>query len=219
MKKVGEKMFTGIVEDIGAVKTLQSDKQSMEITVVSKKMIEDIKLGDSIAVNGVCLTVTRFNELELTMDVMPETVRATNLQQLAVGDPVNLERAMSANGRFGGHFVSGHVDGVGKILRKRPFANAVYIDIELSKELTSYCIPKGSITIDGTSLTLFHVEENGITVSLIPHTYKETILGMKKIGALVNIETDLVGKYILHQLKSGQESPTITRDFLAQNGF
>ncbi|MFJ8519733.1 riboflavin synthase [Lysinibacillus xylanilyticus] len=212
-------MFTGIVEDIGAVKTLQSDKQSMEITVVSKKMIEDVKLGDSIAVNGVCLTVTRFNELELTMDVMPETVRATNLQQLAVGDPVNLERAMSANGRFGGHFVSGHVDGVGKILRKRPFANAVYIDIELSKELTSYCIPKGSITIDGTSLTLFHVEENGITVSLIPHTYKETILGMKKIGALVNVETDLVGKYILHQLKSGQESPTITRDFLAQNGF
>ncbi|MCY9547862.1 riboflavin synthase [Lysinibacillus xylanilyticus] len=212
-------MFTGIVEDIGTVKTLQSDKQSMEITVVSKKMIEDVKLGDSIAVNGVCLTVTRFNELELTMDVMPETVRATNLQQLAVGDPVNLERAMSANGRFGGHFVSGHVDGVGKILRKRPLANAVYIDIELSKELTSYCIPKGSITIDGTSLTLFHVEENGVTVSLIPHTYKETILGMKKIGALVNVETDLVGKYILHQLKSRQESPTITRDFLAQNGF
>ncbi|MED3802632.1 riboflavin synthase [Lysinibacillus xylanilyticus] len=212
-------MFTGIVEDIGTVKTLQSDKQSMEITVVSKKMIEDVKLGDSIAVNGVCLTVTRFNELELTMDVMPETVRATNLQQLAVGDPVNLERAMSANGRFGGHFVSGHVDGVGKILRKRPLANAVYIDIELSKELTSYCIPKGSITIDGTSLTLFHVEENGVTVSLIPHTYKETILGMKKMGALVNVETDLVGKYILHQLKSRQESPTITRDFLAQNGF
>ncbi|MFJ5564646.1 riboflavin synthase [Lysinibacillus xylanilyticus] len=212
-------MFTGIVEDIGTVKTLQSDKQSMEITVVSKKMIEDVKLGDSIAVNGVCLTVTRFNELELTMDVMPETVRTTNLQQLAVGDPVNLERAMSANGRFGGHFVSGHVDGVGKILRKRPLANAVYIDIELSKELTSYCIPKGSITIDGTSLTLFHVEENGVTVSLIPHTYKETILGMKKIGALVNVETDLVGKYILHQLKSRQESPTISRDFLAQNGF
>ncbi|MFJ8512051.1 riboflavin synthase [Lysinibacillus xylanilyticus] len=212
-------MFTGIVEDIGTVKTLQIDKQSMEITVVSKKMIEDVKLGDSISVNGVCLTVTRFNELELTMDVMPETVRATNLQQLAVGDPVNLERAMSANGRFGGHFVSGHVDGVGKILRKRPLANAVYIDIELSKELTSYCIPKGSITIDGTSLTLFHVEENSVTVSLIPHTYKETILGMKKIGALVNVETDLVGKYILHQLKSRQESPTITRDFLAQNGF
>lgn len=219
MKKVGGKMFTGIVEDIGTVKTLQSDKQSMEITVVSKKMIEDVRLGDSLAVNGVCLTVTHFNELELTMDVMPETVRATNLQQLAVGDPVNLERAMSANGRFGGHFVSGHVDGVGKILRKRPLANAVYIDIELSKELTSYCIPKGSITIDGTSLTLFHVEENGVTVSLIPHTYKETILGMKKIGALVNVETDLVGKYILHQLKSRQESPTITRDFLAQNGF
>lgn len=217
--KVGEKMFTGIVEDIGTIKTMQIDRESMEITVLSKKMVEDIKLGDSIAVNGVCLTVIHFNEQELTMDVMPETVRATNLQQLAVGDPVNLERAMSANGRFGGHFVSGHVDGVGKILRKRPLANAVYIDIELSTELTSYCIPKGSITIDGTSLTLFHVAKNGVTVSLIPHTYKETILGKKKIGDHVNVETDLVGKYILHQLKHGQEPPTITRDFLAQNGF
>ncbi len=217
--KVGEKMFTGIVEDIGTVKTLQSDRQSMKITVISKKMVEDVKLGDSIAVNGVCLTVIHFTEQELTMDVMPETVSATNLQQLAIGDPVNLERAMSANGRFGGHFVSGHVDGVGKVVRKRPLANAVYIDIELSKELTSFCIPKGSITIDGTSLTLFHVENNSVTVSLIPHTYKETILGKKKIGELVNVETDLVGKYILHQLKSGQEPPTITRDFLAQNGF
>lgn len=217
--KVGEKMFTGIVEDIGTVKTLQSDRQSMKITVISKRMVEDVKLGDSIAVNGVCLTVIHFTEQELTMDVMPETVSATNLQQLAIGDPVNLERAMSANGRFGGHFVSGHVDGVGKVVRKRPLANAVYIDIELSKELTSFCIPKGSITIDGTSLTLFHVENNSVTVSLIPHTYKETILGKKKIGELVNVETDLVGKYILHQLKSGQEPPTITRDFLAQNGF
>lgn len=217
--KVGVKMFTGIVEDIGTVKTMQSDRQSMKITVISKEMVEDVKLGDSIAVNGVCLTVIHFNEQELTMDVMPETVSATNLQQLAVGDPVNLERAMSANGRFGGHFVSGHVDGVGKIVRKRPLANAVYIDIELSTELTNYCIPKGSITIDGTSLTLFHVEKNGVTVSLIPHTYQETILGMKKMGDLVNVETDLVGKYILHQLKCGQEPPTITRDFLAQNGF
>ncbi|MFJ7732117.1 riboflavin synthase [Lysinibacillus sp. NPDC097231] len=212
-------MFTGIVEDIGTVKTLQNNRQSMKITVLSSKMVEDVNHGDSIAVNGVCLTVTNFTERELTMDVMPETVRATNLQQLAVGDPVNLERAMPANGRFGGHFVSGHVDGVGKILRKRPLANAVYIDIELSEELTNYCIPKGSITIDGTSLTLFQVEKKSITVSLIPHTYKETILGMKKIGAPVNIETDLVGKYILHQLKRSQEIPTITRDYLAQNGF
>lgn len=212
-------MFTGIIEDIGTVKTLQTDQQSMKITIFSAKMVEDVKLGDSIAVNGVCLTVTNFTDQELTMDVMPETVKATNLQQLAVGDPVNLERAMPANGRFGGHFVAGHVDGVGKIIRKRPLANAVYIDIELSEDLTNYCIPKGSITIDGTSLTLFHVEQQSVTVSLIPHTYKETILGMKKIGAPVNIETDLVGKYILHQLKHSQEASTITRDFLVQNGF
>lgn len=212
-------MFTGIIEDIGTVKTLQSDRQSMEITVISPKIVADVKLGDSIAVNGVCLTVTHYNDQELTMDVMPETVKATNLQQLTVGHAVNLERAMPANGRFGGHFVSGHVDGVGKIIRKRPMANAVYIDIELSENLTSYCIPKGSITIDGTSLTLFHVEKNSVTVSLIPHTYKETVLGVKNVGALVNIETDLVGKYIIHQLKGGQQSSTITKDYLAKHGF
>lgn len=212
-------MFTGIIEDIGTVKTLQSDRRSMEITVISPKIVADVKLGDSIAVNGVCLTVTHYNDQELTMDVMPETVKATNLQQLTVGNAVNLERAMPANGRFGGHFVSGHVDGVGKILRKRPMVNAVYIEIELSEDLTSYCIPKGSITIDGTSLTLFHVEKNSVTVSLIPHTYKETVLGIKNVGALVNIETDLVGKYIIHQLKGSQQSSTITKDYLAKHGF
>lgn len=212
-------MFTGLVEDIGVVKAVQSDRDSMKITVQSVKIAEDVRLGDSIAVNGVCLTVTHFTDQQLTMDVMPETVKATNLQQLALGDSVNLERAMPANGRFGGHFVAGHVDGVGKILRIRPVANAVYMDIEMSEELTSFCIPKGSITIDGTSLTLFYVEANRVTISLIPHTYKETVLGMKRVGAIVNIETDLVGKYILQQLKKGQVTPTITRDYLAQHGF
>ena len=148
-------MFTGLVEDIGIIKAVQSDRDSMKITIQSAKITEDVKLGDSIAVNGVCLTVTHFTQQQFTMDVMPETVKATNLQQLAIGDSVNLERAMPANGRFGGHFVAGHVDGVGKILRKRSVANAVYIDIEMSEELTNFCIPKGSITIDGTSLTLF----------------------------------------------------------------
>ncbi|MFJ7406593.1 MULTISPECIES: riboflavin synthase [unclassified Lysinibacillus] len=212
-------MFTGIIEDVGTIKTLQNNSQSMKITVISPKIVSDMKLGDSIAVNGVCLTVTHYNEQEMTMDVMPETVKATNLQQLRVGNAVNLERAMPANGRFGGHFVSGHVDGVGKIVRKRPMANAVYIDIELSEEITSYCIPKGSITIDGTSLTLFHVEKNSVTVALIPHTYKETVLGTKNVGSPVNIETDLVGKYIIQQLLRGQQSPTITKDYLAKHGF
>lgn len=212
-------MFTGLVEDIGIIKAVQSDRDSMKITVQSAKITEDVKLGDSIAVNGVCLTVTNFTQQQLTMDVMPETVKATNLQQLAIGDSVNLERAMPANGRFGGHFVAGHVDGVGKILRKRPVANAVYIDIEMSEELTNFCIPKGSITIDGTSLTLFHVEAKSVTISLIPHTYKETVLGMKRVGAIVNIETDLVGKFIIGQLKTGQTTSAITRDYLAQHGF
>ena len=212
-------MFTGIVEDVGTVKMLRKNRQCMKITVVSSKIVSDVKLGDSIAVNGVCLTVTDYNERELTMDVMPETVKATNLDFLAVGDPVNLERAMPSNGRFGGHFVSGHVDGVGKILRKRPLANAVYIDIEVAEELIGYCIPKGSITIDGTSLTLFAVEKNSVSISLIPHTYKETVLGMKNVGALVNIETDLIGKYIMNQVKRGQATSAITKDYLHQHGY
>ena len=206
-------MFTGLVEDIGIIKAVQSDRDSMKITIQSAKITEDVKLGDSIAVNGVCLTVTHFTQQQFTMDVMPETVKATNLQQLAIGDSVNLERAMPANGRFGGHFVAGHVDGVGKILRKRSVANAVYIDIEMSEELTNFCIPKGSITIDGTSLTLFHVEANSVTISLIPHTYKETVLGMKRVGAIVNIETDLVGKYIIGQLKRANNASDYTRLF------
>lgn len=213
-------MFTGIIEDKGKVVRIQKDIDSSQLTIVTPKIVSDAKLGDSIAVNGVCLTITNLTSEEMTVDVMPETVKATTIHTLKLGDIVNLERAMSANGRFGGHIVSGHVDGVGTIKSKRPVSNAVYIDIEVPKELIENCIPKGSITIDGTSLTLFQVSSNSVTISLIPHTYSETILGMKSVGDKVNIETDMLGKYVLHHLrKTDNTSNNISMEFLKQNGF
>ncbi len=213
-------MFTGIIEEKGKVVGIKKDDQSMKITINASKILTDAHLGDSIAVNGVCLTITHFTKEEMTVDVMPETVKATNIHKLKLGDLVNLERAMSANGRFGGHIVSGHVDGVGTIRSKRVVSNAVYVEIEVPKELIENCIPKGSITIDGTSLTLFKVTEQTVTVSLIPHTYAETILGMKGVGEQVNIETDMLGKYVLHHLrKNDSKQSNISFDFLRENGF
>ena len=212
-------MFTGIIEDTGKVVGIKKDIDSSQLTIVTPKIVSDAKLGDSIAVNGVCLTITHLTSEEMTVDVMPETVKVTTIHTLKLGDMVNLERAMSANGRFGGHIVSGHVDGVGTIRSKRPVSNAVYIEIEIPRELIENCIPKGSITIDGTSLTLFQVSSNTVTVSLIPHTYAETILGMKSVGDKVNIETDMLGKYVLHHLRKTDNTSNISMEFLKQNGF
>ena len=150
---------------------------------------------------------------------MPETVKATNIQSLQNGQYVNLERAMPAYGRFGGHFVSGHVDGTGIILKKRKFENAVYVDIGISKELSKFCMLKGSVTIDGISLTIFDVKPTQLTVSLIPHTFDQTILGIKKEHDVVNIENDLLGKYVINHLERKQENSSITMDFLRENGF
>ncbi|WP_332648684.1 riboflavin synthase [Lysinibacillus sp. 54212] len=212
-------MFTGIVEELGKIKVIQNGQDSMRLTIESKITLEDIHLGDSIAVNGVCLTVTNFSKDHFLVDVMPETVKSTSIRELQIGDAVNLERAMAANGRFGGHFVSGHVDSVGTILRKRKVANAVYIDISIGEELSKYCIKKGSVTIDGISLTIFDISPTKLTVSLIPHTYSETVLGIKNEGQLVNIENDLLGKYVIHHLEQRASMPTITMDFLKENGF
>ena len=152
-------MFTGIIEDIGVVESVKMGRQSMELTLRSEKILEDVHLGDSIAVNGVCLTVTSFTSNTFTVDVMPETVKASSIKLLKSGSSVNLERAMSAQGRFGGHFVSGHIDGTGTIVKKEPRENAVYFTIQLEEGLSKYCIPKGSVAIDGTSLTIFAIEE------------------------------------------------------------
>lgn len=212
-------MFTGIIEEIGQITSIQATADAIALTVQASKVLEDVQLGDSIAVNGVCLTVTTFTSKSFTADVMPETIDATSLRSLKRGSVVNLERAMAANGRFGGHIVSGHVDGVGTLLRKTPKGNAVYVDIQLPKELAAQCIHKGSICIDGISLTIFNVTDTSVTVSLIPHTYAETILSKKQVGDIVNIECDLFGKYVQHFLAQRQASSNISRDFLTQHGF
>lgn len=216
-------MFTGIIEEKGTVKHLKQTKQAMEMTITAKKILEDVQLGDSIAVNGVCLTVTEFTADSFTVEIMPETVKATSLRLLTIGSKVNLERAMAANGRFGGHFVSGHVDGIGTIIKKKPEENAVYYEIEIPEELLRYVIYKGSVTVDGTSLTVFGTTATSFTISLIPHTLHETILGMKKEGDIVNIECDMLAKYIEHFLNNKREEAqpksTITEQFLSENGF
>nr|WP_309101088.1 riboflavin synthase [Fredinandcohnia onubensis] len=217
-------MFTGIVEEIGKIKAINGSQDSVEMVIKARKILDDVNLGDSISVNGVCLTVTEFTSDGFTVDVMPETVKSTSLRDLQRNDDVNLERAMSANGRFGGHIVSGHVDGIGKIVRKEPKGNAVYYEIEIPEELLQFMIYKGSVTVDGTSLTIFGLTKNTFTLSLIPHTLTETILRKKGVGDIVNIECDMLGKYVSQFMKRsfGNEKSTesrITASFLEENGF
>jgi riboflavin synthase len=216
-------MFTGIIEEVGTVKHIDRSEDAIVLTIAAEKILKDVKLGDSIAVNGVCLTVTSYTKQQFTVDLMPETVKATSLKELNIGSKVNLERAMAANSRFGGHFVTGHVDGVGKIVKKEKLANAVYYEIEVDEKLRRYMILKGSIAVDGTSLTIFGLTNNTFTISLIPHTLQETILGEKNVGNIVNIECDMIGKYIEHFLNAGKKEETtqtsFTASFLEQHGF
>jgi riboflavin synthase len=219
-------MFTGIIKEIGSLRRITKQGQAMVLTIGAKKILEDVKLGDSIAVNGVCLTVVTFDESSFTVDVMPETFRRTNLERLSVGAPVNLERAMAANGRFGGHIVQGHVDATGVIRGRTAEANAVVFQIEpRDPGILKYVIDHGSITIDGISLTVVKVSDATLTVSIIPHTLAETVLQYKKAGDEVNLECDVLGKYIEKLLlgATGQQVPRstgrLTEAFLAENGF
>lgn len=213
-------MFTGIIEEKGVIKQIQQvSKQAIQLTIGSTKVIEDVHIGDSIAVNGICLTVTNFSSGAFQLDVMPETIKATSLDTLKVGASVNLERAMAGNGRFGGHFVSGHVDGVGRVVKKRRQENAIYYDIEIPEALSSLLLLKGSIAVDGISLTVFGVSENIFTISLIPHTVSETILGGKSQGDIVNIECDMLAKYVQNMLNQQFNKDELTLGFLKNNGF
>ncbi|MFD2045248.1 riboflavin synthase [Ornithinibacillus salinisoli] len=215
-------MFTGIIEEKGTIKNIKYiSEQSIQMTIGAKKVLDDVKLGDSISVNGICLTVTQFSADDFQVDVMPETVKSTSLNGLTSGSSVNLERAMAANGRFGGHFVSGHVDGIGTIVKKQKQENAIYYDIQVPQELARFILLKGSITVDGTSLTIFAIEENIFTISLIPHTVSETVLGEKKRGDIVNIECDMLAKYVQNMLNQQltEKQGNIDKDFLMNNGF
>lgn len=215
-------MFTGIVEEVGSIAAVQRGKNAMQLSIRCAAVLTDVHIGDSIAVNGVCLTVAQFSDNQFLADVMPETYKATNLHTLRTGSPVNLERAMAANGRFGGHFVSGHVDCSGEIMAIKPVENAIYIDIKIESAFLKYLMPKGSITVDGTSLTVFDVTDKGFTISLIPVTQDDSIIGRKHVGDHVNIECDMLAKYIERLITTdNRNAPSggITMETLAANGF
>jgi riboflavin synthase len=215
-------VFTGIIEEIGTIRSIKRGNASAVLEIAADKVLTDVQLGDSIAVNGICLTVTEFSTRHFTVDVMPETLAKTSLASLGPGSPVNLERAMAAGDRFGGHFVSGHVDGTGVIVDKRPYGNAVLYEVEAEDGLLRYIIPKGSISIDGISLTVVDVTETSFSVSIIPHTLAETVLQYKEKGDRVNLECDMIGKYIERILtwRERKARPSsLTESFLAEHGF
>ena len=210
-------MFTGIVEEIGTVNSIKRGARECVYTFAAEKILSDMNIGDSIAVNGLCLTVTAFGDGWFSADVMNESLRRSNLGDLQKGGKVNLERAMAANGRFGGHIVSGHIDGTGILLSKIRENNAVWITISASEELMHYIVMKGSVALDGVSLTVAKVMKDAFSVSLIRHTGEETTLLSKRAGNKINIECDIIGKYI-EKLCTPQKNG-ITEDFLRKYDF
>ncbi|MBR3515144.1 MAG: riboflavin synthase [Lachnospiraceae bacterium] len=212
-------MFTGIVEETGSIARVVQGGMSGEIKINASFVLEGTKLGDSIAVNGVCLTVTGLYDDGFTADVMPETLRRSNLGMLKSGDQVNLERAMAADGRFGGHIVSGHIDGTGEIVSLRNEGNAVWVRVRAKEEILELIVEKGSITIDGISLTVAALGTDHFEVSIIPHTGQQTTLLKKKPGDKVNLENDIIGKYVRRLMGKDSGKSGITEDFLAEHGF
>ncbi len=202
-------MFTGIVEEIGKVRSLKRSSKESRLVIGATKVLEDVHIGDSIAVNGVCLTVVSFSSGEFTVDVMNETFMRSSLGALRIGEEVNLERAMAANGRFGGHIVSGHIDGTGRIKAVFDDGNAKWYEINVGPELLEGIVMKGSVAIDGISLTVAKVTTSSFAVSIIPHTLDATILRGKRAGDTVNIETDMVGKYIKQFVRNDKERESV----------
>lgn len=220
-------MFTGLVEETGKFLEMKRSHHAAVITIEAKKVLEDLQLGDSIAVNGTCLTIVEFTNRTITADIMPETWDRCSMSQLKRGDRVNLERAMAANGRFGGHIVSGHIDGTGVIKKIQREENAIWYTIETKENILRYMIEKGSITIDGISLTVAKVGEKTFSISMIPHTIANTNFQERRVGDLVNLENDCIGKYVEKLLFSankneenlGKKGSNLTEDFLREHGF
>ena len=218
-------MFTGIIEEIGTISAVRRNPLEAKLTISAEKIFSDLKIGDSVAVNGVCLTVVVLGSGEFTADVMPETVRLSNLRDLRSGDRVNLERTLRLMDGLDGHIVSGHVEGIGVIAKCRQDGIANVVTVKTPPELMRYILHKGSIAIDGISLTVTEVTEDTFSVSLIPHTSKETTLGFKTVGDEVNLETDIIGKYVEQMLKFGNkaekkdETSVLSKATLFENGF
>ncbi|WP_138160305.1 riboflavin synthase [Peptoniphilus catoniae] len=215
-------MFTGIVEELGKVKTIKNSNSSCRIEISAEKILSDIHLGDSIAVNGICLTVTDFTKGSFSADIMHESLKRSAISKVKQGDLLNLERAMALNGRFGGHIVSGHIDGVGKIIDIYRDDIAIWFEIKAGSNILKYVVEKGSIAIDGISLTVAELKKESFKVSCIPHTIKSTVLYTKTLGDEVNLENDLLGKYVERLLTYKDENTIeskIDEDFLKLHGF
>lgn len=211
-------MFTGIIEEVGALKGIRRGARSAVLTVEARTVLADVHVGDSIAVNGVCLTVTSFTKDAFTADVMHETLNRSSLGALRVGSRVNLERAMAADGRFGGHMVAGHIDGTGTIVSLRGDDNAVWYTIRTAPGILRYIVEKGSVAVDGISLTVAEVTKDTFSVSVIPHTAASTNLSQRRVGDTVNLENDCVGKYV-EKLLGVPEKGGLSRDMLTKYGF
>ena len=216
-------MFSGIVEEMGAITVLRKTLAGTKLTILASTVMDDLKIGDSVSVDGICLTVVSRSERDFSVEVSPETLSVTTLGSFAVGLPVNLERAMKLNERIGGHLVVGHVDGVGVIRSRHQDSNAIVFTIGAPPEILRYCVAKGSITVDGISLTINDVSENGFSVSIIPHTAKTTTLGLKQVNDPVNLESDLIGKYVERLLQERGQLPkptiSIDKDYLQKRGL
>ncbi|WP_447965774.1 riboflavin synthase [Nitrospira sp. Ecomares 2.1] len=217
-------MFSGIIEEMGAIQSINKGLTGAKFSILASLTLEDLKLGDSISVAGACLTASQVGDLGFSVDVSTETLNCTTLGTISVGTPVNLERAMKLNARMGGHIVTGHVDGIGLLRARQQDGNSIQLTIEAQEEIMRYCVAKGSITVDGISLTINAVSERSIAVAIIPHTAKVTTMGLKQIGDTVNLESDLIGKYVERLLQTSgmlpaKPAPMINREYLEKRGL
>ncbi|MBA2486222.1 MAG: riboflavin synthase [Nitrospira sp.] len=217
-------MFSGSIEEMGAISILNKGLAGTRLTIIASTIMGDLTIGASVSVNGACLTVAARTDHDLSVDVSPETLHVTTLGSLASGSPVNLERAMKLNERIGGHMVSGHVDGIGAIRSRHQDGNALILEVEAPKDILRLCVAKGSVTVDGISLTINDVTERSFAVSIIPHTAKITTLGLKQVGDQLNLESDLIGKYVERLLQERgilppKPAPVIDKDYLKRRGL
>ena len=217
-------MFSGIVEEMGALKSVEKRLTGAKMSILASAVLQDLKIGESVSVSGACLTVTAIDNQDFSVDVSSETLNRTTLGSATAGDPVNLERAMKLNERIGGHLVSGHIDGIGLVRGREQDGNSFHLTIEAPEEIFRYCVQKGSITVDGISLTINVVSDKFFSVAIIPHTAKVTTIGLKQIGDSVNLETDLIGKYVERLLQASGHlpaapKPVIDRDYLQKRGL
>lgn len=216
-------MFTGIIEELGSVKDIKKDAKGARLSINAKVILEGTRIGDSITVNGVCLTAVRVSENSFDVEIAPETLKKTNLGELKTGEKVNLERALKLSGRLGGHIVTGHIEATGKIKEKKTAGNSYLFFIEAPKEILRYIIQKGSIAVDGISLTVVDLTERSFSIAVIPHTLDVTTLGTKGAGDTVNLETDIIGKYVEKMLTNPAFSKGggggINEEFLKRHGF